>query len=99
VGHLYLKHVRRGVALMVISLACLGIMADRAMQHASTLLGKLESQGGAIDAGQLPDLLTQMSNSPASPLVTIASLVLAGCWLAGIVDAYRLGNSSMGASR
>jgi hypothetical protein len=62
-GHLYLKHVRRGAALMV-----------------------------------LTERVIQMSNGPASTVVTLATLVLAGCWLAGIVDVYRLGKP-MGATR
>lgn len=87
-GHLYLKHSLRGITLIVISLACLWIFVDRAMQQASIVLERLESEGGALDAGQLSDLVTQTSNGSGS---TVATLVLAGCWLVGIADAYRLG--------
>jgi hypothetical protein len=97
-GHLYLKHVRRGAALMVLSVACLGIIAGMAWQRASALLGQLESDAGVLDAGQLTERLIQMSDSPSSTAVTAATLVLAACWLAGIVDVYRLGKSK-GATR
>ena len=90
-GHLYLKHFRSGLALIVISLACLWIFVDSAMQQASTVLERLESEGGALDAGRISDLVTQTSNSSGSTVATVATLVLAGCWLVGIVDAYRLG--------
>jgi hypothetical protein len=87
-GQFYLKHYWRGIALAGVSLACLWGILDGAMQQASAVLVKLESEGGALDAGQLSDLISQTSNSSGS---TTATLVLAGCWLIGIVDAYRLG--------
>jgi TM2 domain-containing membrane protein YozV len=92
-GQLYLKHSGRGFALIGVSLACLWVMVDGAMQLASTVLGQLEADGGAIDAGHITELVAQASSSSGSTLVTVATLGLAGCWLIGIVDAYRLGRS------
>ncbi|MHB1187550.1 hypothetical protein [Thiobacillus sp.] len=92
-GHLYLRHFWRGMALIAISLACLWIFVDRVMQQASTVLEKLESEGGVLDAGQLSDLVSQTSNTSGSTVVTVATLVLAGCWVVGVVDAYRLGKA------
>lgn len=95
-GHLYLKHYPRGIALIVTSLACLGVLLERAMQQASIILEKLASEGDAVDPGRLADLVAQASNDPGSLVVTVASLVLAGCWVIGIVDAYRLGKGQQG---
>lgn len=95
-GHLYLKHYPRGIALIVISLACLGILVERAVQQASIVLEKLASEGDAVDPGRLADLVAQASNGPGSLVVTVASLVLAGCWMIGVVDAYRLGKGRQG---
>lgn len=89
-GHLYLKHYPRGIALIAISLACLWIFVDRAMQQASIILDQVASEGGAVDVGRLSGLVTQTSNGPDSLVVTAASLVLAGCWVIGVVDAYRI---------
>lgn len=94
-GHLYLKQVWRGVALIVISLACLWIIMDRVMQQASAVIDRLETEGGALDAGHISDLVAQTSSSSGSALATIATLVLAGCWLVGIIDAWRLGKDKM----
>ncbi|MHB1091386.1 hypothetical protein [Thiobacillus sp.] len=90
VGHLYLKHYSRGVALIAISLACLWILIDQALQQTSILLGRLASEGGAVDPGQLGDLVTQPSNGPGGLALTVASLVLVGCWVIGIADIYRI---------
>ena len=95
-GQLYLKHYPRGIALMVSSLACLGVLAGRAVQQASIVLDKLAAEGDAVDPGRLADLVAQASNSPGSLAVTVASLVLLGCWVIGIVDAYRLGKGQQG---
>lgn len=99
-GHLYLKHYWRSIALIAICLACLWAVVDRAMQQVSTVLEKLESEGGALDAGQLSDLVMQASNSSGSTVSTVATLALAGCWLLGIVDACRFGrNEANGAAK
>ena len=98
-GQVYLKHYRRGIALIVVSLACLWVFVDSAMQQASAVLEKLESDGGVVDAGQLSDLANQAASGSGSTVATVATFVLAGCWLVGIVDAYRLGkNESLKAS-
>ncbi|MFH1818998.1 MAG: hypothetical protein ABIK08_13285 [Pseudomonadota bacterium] len=89
-GHLYLKHYPRGIALIAISLACLWVFVDRAMLQASIVLDQVATEGGAVDVGRLSDLIAQTSNGPGSLVVTVASLVLAGCWVIGIVDAYRI---------
>jgi hypothetical protein len=89
-GHLYLKQYSRGIALIAISLACLWVLVDRTLELASLLLERLASEDGMADAGRLADLVTQTASGPGSLAVTSASLVLAGCWVIGIVDAYRI---------
>jgi hypothetical protein len=98
-GHLYLKHYWRGFTFIGASLACLWILMDRAMQLASTILDQLTAEGGAIDPAHITELVAQASNASGSPLAAIASLGLAGCWLVGIVDAYRLGRREAEAPR
>jgi hypothetical protein len=90
-GHLYLKHFPRGIALVAASLVCLGFIIDSAMRQASAVLDQLDLEGGALDAGHVADLVAQTSSGSGS---SIATLVLAGCWLFGIFDAYRLSYKS-----
>jgi TM2 domain-containing membrane protein YozV len=93
-GHLYLKRVGRGIGLVGLSLACLWVVFDQVMRQASTVVGQLEAQGGAIDPAQISDLVAQSSANSDSPLATMAMLVLTGCWLVGIIDAWRLGRQN-----
>ncbi len=92
-GHLYLKDYPRGIAVLAISLACLWVIADRVLQQASSVLTQLVSEGAVIDAGRLTDLVAQTSSGTGSLVVSTASLVLAGCWVIGIADTYRIARS------
>lgn len=87
-GHLYLKHFPRGIALIAVNLACLWVIVDSVLQQALIVLDQLESEGGALDAGHISELVAQTPSGLGS---SIASFVLVGCWLLGMVDAYRLG--------
>jgi hypothetical protein len=86
-GQIYLKHYRRGIVLVAISLVCLWVIVEKTLQQAASVIERLTTEGGVPDAGQIADLVTQTSNGS----VTLAGVVLAACWLVGIVDAYRLG--------
>jgi hypothetical protein len=92
-GQIYLKRYRRGIALIANSLACLWVFVDSAMQQAAAVLQNLESGGGALDVGQLSDLANQTASGSGSTVATVATFVLVGCWLVGIIDAYRLGKN------
>lgn len=92
-GHLYLKQPGRGLVLIAMSLVCLWIIVAQAMQQASAVLAQLETEGIVPDAGQVADLVSHASNHSESGSAMVATLVLAGCWLFGIVDAYRLGKN------
>jgi hypothetical protein len=87
-GHLYLKHAARGMALIAVSLACLWAIVDGALQQAWIVLDQVESGNVALDAGNISEWAAQTSAGAGS---SVATFVLIGCWLAGMVDAYRLG--------
>jgi TM2 domain-containing membrane protein YozV len=90
-GQFYLKHFARGIALVTVSLVCLGFIVDGAIQQATAVLAQLESGTVTPDVAHITDLVNQASNSSAGTAVTLATWVMAGCWLAGVVDAYRSG--------
>lgn len=90
-GHLYLKHTRRGMALIAISLVCLWFIVDGVMRQVSAVLGQLDAETSALDAGRISELAAQASNSPGNSAAAAAMFVLIVCWLIGIADAYRMG--------
>jgi TM2 domain-containing membrane protein YozV len=87
-GHFYLKRPLRGALLLIISLVCLWSIVSQATQQATTVLEQFELSGGGAD--QIASLVTQSLNQSNSASGALASLVLAGCWVIGMVDAYRL---------
>lgn len=90
-GQLYLKHTRRGLAFIGVSLVCLWFILTQAIQQASAVLGQLESQGGALDAADIAGLVSQSQGGAGSTAASVAVWVLVVCWVASIVDAHRLG--------
>lgn len=87
-GQLYLKRIFRGMVLIVVSLVCMWIIGDSMLQQASTVLDKLQSGEAALDAGHIAELVAQTPGSSGSG---IATWVLIGCWLGGLIDTYWLG--------
>jgi len=90
-GQLYLKHVFRGMVLIVVSLVCLWIIGDSVLQQASVVLDQLQSGEAALDAGHIAGLVAQTPGSSAS---STATFVLIGCWLGGMIDTYWLGKKT-----
>lgn len=93
-GHLYLKHSRRGMVLIAISLVCLWFIVDGVMRQVSLVLGQLDVEGGALDASRISELAAQASNGPENSAAAVATLVLIVCWLIGMADAYRIGKKT-----
>lgn len=90
-GQVYLKHMWRGMLLIVVSLVCLWIIGESMWQQASTVLDQLQSGDAVPDAGHIAALVAQTPGKPASEL---AVWVLIGCWLGGLIDTYWLGKNT-----
>ena len=92
-GQLYLNHIGRGLAFAGVSLVCLGVIVAETMQRASGLLATMEAEGeGALNAAQITAWVSQTTDDSSGTAMTLATLVLAACWLMAVVDAYRLGS-------
>ena len=90
-GHLYLKKHIQAALLILVSVACVGVLLSVAMEKAQQISDK-------ILAGEIPLDLTritaEVSNQVAAggtQMADIATYVLLICWLVGIADSYRLG--------
>ena len=89
-GELWLKHPVRGVLLIAGVLLSLAAIVTKVGQQALAMLEKLETEGGAVDLVTIVNLAHATSYDDLT--VKIASLVLVGCWVVSIIDAYYLGS-------
>ena len=90
-GHLFLKYYFRGGALIALSLVSLWVLVVQATHQASAVLDKIQLDGGMLDLNSVSTLVARASQPSDNFSATIASIVLLGCWIIGMLDAYRLG--------
>jgi len=90
-GQVVLKHYKRGVALMLAFIAALLAILIIAVQQASTILEKIDIEGGAIDIDTISNAASQASTTSENYIVKLLSWLLIFCWVIGVVDAYRIG--------
>jgi hypothetical protein len=90
-GQLVLKYYKRGIVLMFMVSASLMVLIFKAVQHALTILEKIELEGGVIDIYSITEAATQASSSSDSLIYKLGILLIVACWIFGIVDAYRIG--------
>jgi len=101
VGELVLKSYARGIAFVALSLACLGTLVGIAVQQAQRVLDAMLASGEVVDLDTITRTAHEAATGSASRVANAALLVLALCWIASIVDAYRIGKraDSEGAAR
>lgn len=90
-GQVYLKHYKRGIALMLIVSGSVLVIVVKAVLQAFTVLEKIASEGQAIDMSTILNATTQASTTSDSLLYNFLLLLTILCWIIGIVDAYRIG--------
>jgi hypothetical protein len=95
-GQVVQKHYKRGAVIMLTGLVSLSVVIVKAVQHALSILEKIESEGGAISMGTISDAVTQAFTTSGSLTFNLALLLLILCWIIGVVDAYRIGKKTDG---
>jgi hypothetical protein len=90
-GQVRLKHYKRGIVLMFTVFASVIVIAIKAVQHAFTILEKIELEGGVIDIKTITDAASQAASSSDNLIYNLGLLLIVICWIFGIVDAYRIG--------
>ena len=90
-GQVIFKHYKRGIVLMFTVFASLMVIALKAVQHALTILEKIELEGGIIDIQTITDAATRASSSSDGIIYNVGFLLIIICWIFGTVDAYRIG--------
>ena len=90
-GQIVLKHYKRGVVIMLTALAGMSVVVAKTVQHALTILEKIESEGGAISMSTISNAATQASTTSGNLMFNLTLLLVILCWIIGVVDAYRIG--------
>lgn len=67
------------------------VIGLKAVQHAFTILEKIEMAGGVIDIKTVTDAAAQASSTSDSVIYNLGLLLIVLCWVFGIVDAYIIG--------
>jgi hypothetical protein len=88
VGHFYLKRHTRGLMIFIPALLGTVLYVRGVFQEVDYVMDKLESGSVALDPVAIAAML---DNVPHSQITDIAFWVFVVCWLAGMVDAYLLG--------
>ena len=91
IGHFFLKEYFRGSALVVLSLAALSVVVTSAYQHALAIVDRVVSGDVSMEAGAIAQAVSDSTTVADSLVENTAVIILLACWLAGIVDSYRLG--------
>jgi len=89
-GQIALKHYRRGIALLLTASVCIFYIVKQTVNQAFSILDRL-NQSSALDMNAITHAATQASGSSSNLWVNIAYLLMIGCWLFGIIDAYAIG--------
>jgi len=92
IGHLYLKSVMSGIALVATALAAITYVISKAIERALQISEKLQSGDVPLDIETITELVSQQSSGTDVLRLNIATTVFIVCWLIGIFDSYRVGN-------
>ncbi len=89
-GHLYLKYRRRGLAIMFLTVLSLVGLVVRAARDMLTALQTSQIEGKNLDLDALLQVASSISHK-AFANYGLLVILLVGCWLFSVIDAYRIG--------
>lgn len=92
-GHIVLKKYVAGAVLAAGAFAALYYLIAKTVQRTLDLAGSLQAGQAQLDSATLAELMAAQSTGAEAQLINIATLVLVLCWLAGIIDSYRIGRA------
>jgi hypothetical protein len=90
-GHFYMKKHVVGALLAGTSLICLYLLVSTAVEAAEVVSQKLLSGEIPLDIALIRTEIVEQSAASATTTTEAATWLLAGCWLVGIADSFRLG--------
>lgn len=90
-GHLVLGKTGRGIAIIIATLAGLAAFVAKASQLAMAVVAKIQAEGGALDAETVSMAAARSVDASASLSLQLFLMIVLGCWLYGVIDAFFLG--------
>lgn len=90
-GHLVLGKTGRGIAIIITTLAGLAAFVAKASQMAMAVVEKIQAEAGALDAETVSMAAARSVDASASLTLQLFLLMVLGCWLYGVIDAFFLG--------
>ena len=90
-GQVVLKSYKRGIALMLGVFAAFFVIVAKGVQQALAILEKVTSEGGPVDMESVSNAANQAITAADSLAFNLAFLLIAICWVVGMVDAYYTG--------
>lgn len=90
-GHFILKRVQRGLIFFIPSFAGLLYLVNDAINKASNIADQIIQGSVSLDPNSLSNLITAQSSDAELLAMQVLTWTLGIIWVAGIIDAYRLG--------
>jgi len=91
IGHLTLKRYLRGSSLILITLISLSVIVTVAVRRALSIVDGIGDGEIPIESGAILELASNSVSNMDGLLVNVSLMVAGACWVAGVVDSYRLG--------
>jgi len=90
-GHFLLKKHIRGFLLAAVCLGCVYVLLSVAIEKAQAISVKIQSGEIPLDLVRITEEVSKQAASGGTELASVSTYILGICWLAGIIDSYRIG--------
>ncbi|HIG27128.1 MAG TPA: hypothetical protein EYQ50_04795 [Verrucomicrobiales bacterium] len=90
-GQFVLKHYFRGLILMALVTASMMLIIVRVVRPVLDVVDKIVAEGGVIDINAALRGAEEATAAMDTGNLNLAFIFMVVCWIAGMVDAYRLG--------
>ncbi len=91
IGHMVLKQYLRGSILILFTLISLSVIVTVAVRRALSIVDSINGGEIPVESGAIIELVSNSISSADNFIVNIFLIVVGACWVAGIIDSYRLG--------
>jgi len=86
-----LNQYLRGSILILFTLISLSVIVTVAVRGALSIVDSINGGEIPFESGAITELVSNSIRSADNLIVNISLIVVGACWVAGIIDSYRLG--------